>query len=79
MFGFSFTKLLILAAVIGAVWYGFRYLNRLQDQRSAKPVERRETKEPKPTKAEEMVQCPVCQAYVPEGSATNCGREACPY
>lgn len=33
MFGFSLGKLLVLAAVIAAVWYGFKYVSRLQYQR----------------------------------------------
>ena len=30
MFGFSLGKLLVLAAVIFGVWYGFKYLSRMQ-------------------------------------------------
>ena len=30
MFGISFAKLLVLAAVIAIVWYGFKYIGRLQ-------------------------------------------------
>jgi uncharacterized protein len=36
MFGFSLGKLLVLAAVILAVWYGFKYVSRLQYQRERK-------------------------------------------
>lgn len=35
MFGFSIQKLLILAAIIGAVWYGFKFVGRLQQARDA--------------------------------------------
>ncbi len=28
---------------------------------------------------EDMVQCPVCAAYVPARGATSCGRADCPY
>jgi uncharacterized protein len=35
MFGFSIQKLLVLAAVIGAVWYGFKFLSRLDQARKA--------------------------------------------
>ena len=33
MFGFSIQKLLVLAAIIGAVWYGFKFLSRLDQAR----------------------------------------------
>ena len=35
MFGFSIQKLLVLAAIIGAVWYAFKYVGRLQQSRDA--------------------------------------------
>ncbi len=35
MLGFSIQKLLVLAAIIGAVWYGFRFVGRLQQARDA--------------------------------------------
>ncbi len=35
MFGFSIQKLLVLAAIIGAVWYGFKFLSRFDQARKA--------------------------------------------
>ncbi len=35
MFGFSLTKLLVLAAVIAVVWYGFKLVGRLDAARKA--------------------------------------------
>ena len=35
MFGFSLQKLLVLAAIVAAVWYGFQWLSRLDRQRKA--------------------------------------------
>ena len=29
--------------------------------------------------AEDMTQCAVCEAYVPATSASNCGKDGCPY
>lgn len=29
--------------------------------------------------AEDMAQCAVCEAYVPATSASNCGKDGCPY
>ncbi len=33
MFGFSIQKLLVLASIIGAVWYGFKLVGRLDQAR----------------------------------------------
>lgn len=91
MFGIpSLQKLLVLAAVIALVWYGFKFVGRLQDQRKAEgglgaraagrpKTRRRASAEPKVPEAEDMVECPVCQAYVQARGATRCDRPDCPY
>ena len=90
MFGFSLQKLLVLAAIVAIVWYGFKYVGRLQQMRDASNVPRarkrrwpgRAQRTERPAEgpaAEDMVQCPVCDAYVPARGATNCGRADCPY
>lgn len=89
MLGFSLQKLLVLAAVILAVWYGFRFLSRVQNARQEEPrvrsgrasasPRRPWRKTPERTTAEDMVQCPVCQAYVPAKGTSACGRADCPY
>ena len=91
MFGFSLQKLLVLAAVIALVWYGFKFVGRLQDQRKAdgglgaraarRPKRRGSAPatEPRAQDAEDMVACPVCQAYVQARGATRCDRSDCPY
>lgn len=90
MFGFSIQKLLVLAALVAAVWYGFKFVSRLQEARDAQAGVRhgrfrwpkgvgRRAKEGTRTEAEEMVQCPVCQAYVPARGTAHCGRADCPY
>ena len=35
MLGFSIQKLLVLAGIIGAVWYGFKLVSRMQQARDA--------------------------------------------
>lgn len=63
-------KYVVLAAIIAAVWYGFKIVAR---RNKAKQMEeaRRES-------VEDMTSCPVCGVYVtPEQG--DCGREACPY
>ncbi len=91
MFGIpSLQKLLVLAAVIAAVWYGFKFVGRLQDAREAEQklraggtrqpkARRRRAKQPAAPEAEDMVECPVCQAYVPARGASRCERPGCPY
>ena len=90
MFGFSLQKLLVLAAVIALVWYGFKFVGRLQDQRKADGglgarAPRRSRRrggapapEPRAQDAEDMVACPVCQAYVQVRGAARCDRSDCP-
>ncbi len=94
MFGIpSLQKLLVLAAIIAAVWYGFKFVGRLQDAREAEQKLRAGgTRQPKArwrwakrpaapeaSQAEDMVECPVCQAYVPARGASRCERPGCPY
>ena len=86
MFGFSLQKLLVLAAIIAAVWYGFQWLSRLDKQRTADQKLRdgggAAKKGGRPAKSDEpedMVQCPVCNAFVIAKSSSNCGRPDCPY
>jgi uncharacterized protein len=90
MFGFSLQKLFVLAAIVGAVWYGFKMVSRLKEAR--KLDERARAGKPRRTarrgtggaerpadSAEDMVQCPVCKTYVAARAAGNCGRSDCPY
>jgi uncharacterized protein len=90
MFGFSLQKLLVLAAIVGAVWYGFKLVSRLQAARKLEQAAR--AGKPRPTArrgaasarspaegTEDMVQCPVCQIFVAARAAGNCGRADCPY
>lgn len=83
MFGFGLGKLLVLAAIVAAVWYGFKFIGRLQEvqrdqqRMGAKKPPRR--KAGKPEAVEDTVQCPVCEAYVVAKSSTACGRADCPY
>ena len=90
MLGFSLQKLLVLAAVIAAVWYGFKFVGRLQDQRKAdrepgagearrSKVRWRRASRPAAPEAEDMVECPVCRTYVQARGASRCERADCPY
>ena len=87
MFGLpSLGKLLLLIAIVLAVWYGFKWIGRLDAQRKAAAkrsaaerrgsVKRRSGSE---SVTEEMVQCPACETYVLSRSTGTCGRPDCPY
>jgi ribosomal protein L32 len=76
MFGIGFGKLLLLVAIVVAVWYAFKFVGRLDRKR------KRELADKKKTDADsigKMDQCPTCGTYVVADRAQNCGREGCPY
>ncbi len=83
MFGLpSIGKLMVLAAILGAVWYGFKFIGRMQQARDEQ--ERQKEAASKNTGAPvnktnsgavELVQCPTCDAYIPADSGCNCGRQ----
>jgi hypothetical protein len=80
--GGGFGKLIVLILVILAVWYGYKYVNRVNEIREAL---RRRAAGPargggpnRVLKAEDMTKCRACGAYVAEGAA-SCGRPDCPF
>jgi uncharacterized protein len=77
MLGGPLGKLLLLVFVIAAVWYGFKYISRVNQVR-----EEQRRRAPGPTgpsrQIDDMSQCRVCGAYV-TADARNCGRADCPY
>ena len=92
MFGFSLQKIIVLVAIIAAVWYGFKFLSRLDASRKADAKVRhtkgksggkskggRRAATPATDDVEDMVQCRSCGAYVAAGTRCTCGRDDCPY
>jgi uncharacterized protein len=83
MFGFGFSKLVVLIAIVVAVWYGFKYvgqLDRARKQGPSRPPRRAASGGGGRTpEVEDTVQCPVCGAYVVAKTATPCERPDCPY
>lgn len=82
MFGFSLPKLVVLAVIIAAVWYGFKFLGRLEAKRKAELKAAKKggsATQAADLAAESMIQCPVCETYVAASSARSCGRGDCPY
>ena len=71
MFGFSLSKLLILIALIVIVWYGFKAVGRVNQNRRARAREagRNQYSE---LATENMIQCPKCGAYTASLDAHKC-------
>jgi uncharacterized protein len=87
MFGFGLSKLIVLILVILGIWYGFKYMGRVEEVRQAlrrarEAAERQAAQRgggrPK-IEAEDMVKCRACGTYVPARGASNCGRPDCPW
>jgi hypothetical protein len=79
-------KLILLILVILVIWYGFKYVNRVEEVRQAfkkaarDAAARSQARRGTPTiKAEDMVKCRSCGVYVTASGATNCGRPDCPW
>jgi len=78
MFGIpSLGKILVVAAILGAVWLGFRMLNRLersrQESAAAKPAARPTAR--KEASVNDLVECGNCHAFVPAvARCSQCGR-----
>jgi uncharacterized protein len=85
MLGFGFSKLVVLAILIFAVWTAFKYVGRVEEVRQT--LRRaRDTAERGPSRrgaqkieAEDMVKCRACDAYVAARGAAKCGRSDCPW
>jgi hypothetical protein len=87
MLGMSLGKLLVLAALILVVWYGFKYAARIEAVRQSLRAEAQRRREgatggarrvpPRPV--EDLVKCQKCGAYVASQGAANCGKSGCPW
>jgi hypothetical protein len=78
MFGASLQKLIVLIAIVTAVWYGFRFIGRLAAERRAlqRAVER--NTRPARRSVEDMVKCKICGDYVPASGVASCAKPNCP-
>ena len=68
---FSFAKIALLAAIIVAVLFGFRLLQRRGGSRES---DRKES-----DNVAETVRCDVCGVYIPKAGISRCDRDDCPY
>ena len=62
MLGFSLPKLLILVALIVAVWYGFKAANRVRQSRKQPTASAQNEQMPR-TEMKKMVKCPKCGVF----------------
>lgn len=79
---FSVSKILVLIAIIAAVWYGFKIMARRNQNVRQQPPSGHigsSKREAADNTAQDMESCAVCGTFVPNASAKSCGREACPY
>ncbi|MCG8507696.1 MAG: hypothetical protein MI741_00570 [Rhodospirillales bacterium] len=85
MLGLSIGKLIFTVAVVAAVFYGWKWVGRIQAQkaqvkgRAQQKTAGKQEENAAITDAVDMVQCPACGDYVPAKDARSCGREDCPY
>lgn len=91
MFGFGFTKLVVLIGIVAAVWYGFKVVGQLDKARKQAQANQPPRQSGrgggnggdngggKAPEVEETVQCPTCGAYVVAKSSSPCERPDCPY
>jgi hypothetical protein len=82
MFGFSMPKFLLFALVIAIVWFGFRYVSRvdaIRRQLREEMKRRQRPQGPVRIEAEDLVKCAQCGAYVAARSGASCGRTDCPW
>jgi hypothetical protein len=87
MLGLSFGKLVVLALLILAIWYGFKYAGRVEQVRQAVKRARAAAERQRGgggggaqrLQAEDMVKCRSCGAYVAAQGVGKCGRPDCPW
>ena len=82
MFGFSLFKLFILVVVLAVIWYGFKFLGRLEKYRKVKLVASKTSENENLAQnmdAGDMIRCPICGIYVAVDNSMDCGQRNCPY
>ncbi|MBM3539552.1 MAG: hypothetical protein FJX55_17205 [Alphaproteobacteria bacterium] len=86
MFGISFSKVLLLVAVVAAIWFGFRWFQRWEKERRERSEREEEgsrlgrdaSARSDDRQTEVMTACRICGTYVAQG-ARSCGRPRCPF
>jgi hypothetical protein len=85
MFDLGFSKLVVLAIIIAGVWYGFKYVQRVDTVKRALEREiaarraRAQGDPPAARKVEDLVKCERCGAFVAGRGNAACARPDCPW
>ena len=84
MFGFSLPKLVVLALILAAVWYGFKAFGRYAtggrgSRRTRVPKNDAGAENDGNMTSVDMTKCAVCGVYVSADGPASCGRQDCPY
>ena len=80
MFGLSLPKILVLALIVAAIWYGYKWVGRLDRERKAKLREGvLGESDAVDHEGEDLVKCTLCGTYGTSG-ISRCpeGRDDCP-
>jgi hypothetical protein len=82
MFGLpSLSKLLVLVAIISAIWLAFRLIGQIERNRREAARREKELGAVNRTQArqvDDMVECAVCGTFTARGSK-SCGKAGCPF
>ena len=73
---FTLQKLAVLIAIIGAAWYGFRLVERLQGLRRA-AAQSSDGDNPAQLGRQELRRCETCGVFVPARGTGACSRPDC--
>jgi uncharacterized protein len=86
MLGLSFGKFIVLALLVLAIWYGFKYAGRVEQVRQALKRAQAAAERQRGGRggaqrlqAEDMVKCRICGAYVAAQGVGKCDRPDCPW
>jgi uncharacterized protein len=77
MFGVGLQKLILLIAIVTAVWYGFRFIGKIAAERKALQREAARGR-PAGRTVQDMVKCRLCGDYVPAAGVASCANANCP-
>jgi len=82
MFGLpSLGKLLVLVAIISAIWFAFRLLGQIDRNRreaARRDKEQARVDRTQSRQVDDMVKCEVCGTFTARGSK-SCGKAGCPF